>query len=148
MTRIFRQALERAARKADFGAVRTVSLSARILAINVDQRGDVVHVTCTAIGRVARGPSARSRISFGGEPKKRKELEREVLTLVANGLVARLSQIVRARQSSSAGSALVYDERPRAPEASLPRARILARSAAEVDVDVWNDGRRTHGATR
>ena len=38
---------------------------------------------------------ARSRISYGGSPEKREELEKQVVTMVANGLVGRLAQIVR-----------------------------------------------------
>ncbi len=63
--------------------------------LTTEEHGDVLHITCTVMGRVVGGAGARSRISYGGSPEKREELEKEVLTQVANGLVARLAQIVR-----------------------------------------------------
>lgn len=93
--KVLKQALATAAKKANFGKVKNVSLSARVVEMNVEERGDVLRITCTAMGRVVGGAGARSRISYGGSPDKREELEKEVLTQVANGLVARLAQIVR-----------------------------------------------------
>jgi hypothetical protein len=94
--KLLKEALKQAARRANFGkAAKTVLLSARITELSVEEHGDVLRVSCTAMGRVAGGAGARSRISYGGSPDKRAELEKEVLTQVANGLVARLAQIVR-----------------------------------------------------
>ena len=70
-------------------------LSARITELTLEARDDVLMVHCTAMGRVKGGPGARSKIAYGGDPAKRDELERQVLTMVANGLVGRLAQIVR-----------------------------------------------------
>lgn len=96
LTKVLKEALKQAAKRADFGkAVKTVSLSARIVELKTEHQGDVLRVTCTISGRVAGGQGARSRMSYGGSPDKREELEREVVTMVANGLVARLAQIVR-----------------------------------------------------
>jgi hypothetical protein len=94
--KLLKEALKQATKKANFGkAQKSVSLSARITELTVEERGDVLRITCAAMGRVVGGAGARSRISFGGSPDKREELEKEVLTMVANGLVARLAQIVR-----------------------------------------------------
>jgi hypothetical protein len=94
--KMLKEALKQAARRADFGkATRAVSLSARIVEMKTEQQGDVLRVTCTVSGRVIGGQGARSRISYGGSPERRDELEKQVLTMVANGLVARLAQIVR-----------------------------------------------------
>src|SRR5262245_52221198 len=90
-----RKALEQASRRASFGKAKSVALTARVTELLVEERGDVLRITCTVMGRVVGGPGARSRISFGGSPGKREELEKEVLTMVANGLVTRLAQIVR-----------------------------------------------------
>ncbi|MFO0756682.1 MAG: hypothetical protein U0359_09335 [Byssovorax sp.] len=92
-------ALEQAAKHANFGKAPSVTLSARITAFTTEQHGDVLRVSCTAVGRVAGGQSARSKISFGGSPGSRAELEKQVLTMVANGLVARLAQIARAQDA-------------------------------------------------
>jgi hypothetical protein len=102
VTKLFKQLLGQAAKKANFGKAKNVALSARIMELTVEQHGDVLHVNCTAMGRVAGGAGARSRISFGGSPEKRDELEKEVLTMVANGLVARLAQIVRTKAAKAA----------------------------------------------
>jgi hypothetical protein len=95
--KLLKQALGKAAKKANFGAAKTVSLSARVMEMTTEEHGDVVRITCTVMGRVIGGAGARSRISYGGSPDKRDELEKEVLTQVANGLVGRLAQIVRAQ---------------------------------------------------
>jgi hypothetical protein len=90
-----KQALGQAAKKANFGKAKAVALSARVVELTAEEHGDVLRITCTVMGRVVGGAGARSRISYGGSPEKRDELEKEVITQVANGLVARLAQIVR-----------------------------------------------------
>ena len=96
LTKVLKEALKQAAKRADFGkAAKSVSLSARIVELKTEQQGDVLRVTCTIMGRVAGGAGARSRMSYGGSPDKREDLERDVVTMVARGLVARLAQIVR-----------------------------------------------------
>jgi len=96
LQKMLKLALNRAVRRANFGKAKTVSLAARVVEISAEEREDVLHITCTVMGRVVGGAGARSRISYGGSPEKRDELEKEVVTQVANGLVARLAQIVRA----------------------------------------------------
>jgi hypothetical protein len=93
--KLLKQALGQAAKKANFGKDQRVALTARVVQMSVEEHGDVLRITCTVMGRVVGGAGARSRISYGGSPDKRDELEKEVLTHVANGLVARLAQIVR-----------------------------------------------------
>lgn len=96
LTKVLKEALKQAAKRADFGkAAKSVSLSARIVELKTEQQGDVLRVTCTIMGRVTGGAGARSRMSYGGSPDKREDLERDVVTMVARGLVARLAQIVR-----------------------------------------------------
>ncbi len=98
--KLFKEALKQATKRANFGkGAKSVSLSARVTELTAEERGDVLRITCTVMGRVVGGAGARSRISFGGSPDKREELEKEVLTMVANGLVARLAQIVRTQTS-------------------------------------------------
>lgn len=93
--KLIKQALEKAVKKANFGKAKKVALAARVTELTVEEHGDVLRVTCMVMGRVVGGAGARSRISYGGSPDKRDELEKEVLTQVASGLVARLAQIVR-----------------------------------------------------
>jgi hypothetical protein len=98
LVKALRAALVAAAKKADFGKARTVVLSARMVEFTSVTQGDVHRVTCSIVGRVVGGPSARSKISFGGRPEERGKLEKQVLTMVANGVVGRLADIARSRQ--------------------------------------------------
>ena len=93
ISRALKAHLEKAARKADFGDADRVTLTARIVEYRWEDRGDVVRLSCTVVGRVVGSASARSRIAFGGSPKDRGALEKQVLSMVANGLVTRLAQI-------------------------------------------------------
>lgn len=100
--RIFKGALTAAAKRASFGNGKQVSLEARITELTFEERGDVLHVACTVRGRVKGGPGARSKIAFGGDKKDRAALEKQVLTMVANGLVSRLAQIARGLPAEAA----------------------------------------------
>jgi len=95
LAKVLRSALEQAARKANFGKLKSITLSAKLVEWSAEPRGDVLRVTCTVMGRVVGGQGARSKISFGGSLAARDELEKQVVTMVANGLVARLAQIAR-----------------------------------------------------
>jgi hypothetical protein len=92
---MLRGLLTQAAKKADFGDAKSVKLSARVIDFTSVKKGDILQVSCTIVGRVAGGQSARSRISFGGSPKEREQLEKQVLSMVSNGLVTRLAEIAR-----------------------------------------------------
>jgi hypothetical protein len=95
LQKLLKKALGEAAKKADFGETKSVSLTARVVEMTTETRGDILRITCTVMGRVVGGAGARSKISYGGSPDQRAELEKEVLTQVARGLVGRLAQIVR-----------------------------------------------------
>jgi hypothetical protein len=95
LQKLVKKALGQAVKKANFGKAKAVALSAPVVEMTTEERGDVLRITCTVMGRVIGGAGARSRISYGGSPEKRDALEKEVVTQVANGLVARLAQIVR-----------------------------------------------------
>ena len=97
ISRVLRKLLNDAVRGADFGKVQKVSASAHVVELTWEKRGDVLRMSCTIVGRLKDGPRARSRVSFGGSPAQRKELEKQVLTMVANGMVTRLAEMARAR---------------------------------------------------
>jgi hypothetical protein len=99
LQKLLKKALGEAAKKADFGKTKSVSLTARVVEMTTEMRGDVLRITCTVMGRVVGGSGARSKISYGGSPDQRTQLEKEVLTQVARGLVGRLAQIVRGAHS-------------------------------------------------
>jgi hypothetical protein len=87
--------LTKAAKKADFGGRAEVKLTAKVTEFRSVAEGDVHRVSCTIVGRIAGGAAAKSRISFGGAPKDRDKLEKQVLEMVSRGVVARLAAIVR-----------------------------------------------------
>lgn len=89
--------LKDAVKRADFGEAKHVEARVKVLELRWEKRGDVIRLTCTVVGRLVGGPSAKSRISFGGDPAHRDDLEKQVLTSVSTGLVARIAQMARAR---------------------------------------------------
>ncbi|MDC3952832.1 hypothetical protein [Polyangium jinanense] len=97
IARTLRGLLKEASRKADFGKSGKVALRAKITEYVVEKKGDVLRIRCTIVGRVEGGASAKSRISFGGDPNDPKALEKQVLTMVAHGVTSRLAAIARSR---------------------------------------------------
>lgn len=97
IARTLRSLLKEASRKADFGKSGKVALRAKITEYVVEKKGDVLRIRCTVIGRVEGGASAKSRISFGGDPNDPRALEKQVLTMVAHGVTSRLAAIARSR---------------------------------------------------
>lgn len=97
LEKTLKKLLDKAAKKASFGKAKSVSLAVKVTELTSETKGDVHRVSCTIVGRIPGGPSARSRISFGGSPKEKAKLEKQVLTMVANAVVTRLAEIVRTR---------------------------------------------------
>jgi hypothetical protein len=96
--------LAQATRRAAFGPggrKTKIEVTARLVEFAVEERDGVLRVRCAMSGRIVGGRGARSKISFGGSPKDRAKLEKQVLKMVADGLVARLAQIARADATAS-----------------------------------------------
>jgi hypothetical protein len=96
-----RSTLRREVRRADWGAGVTSKISYRFVVERLDLREDngVLHVTCTARGRLPKGKSAKSQIVFGGDPRERTKVVQHVLDIVARGVVTRLAELERARRT-------------------------------------------------
>jgi hypothetical protein len=96
-----RGTLRREARRADRGAGSESKISYRFFVEQLELREDagVLHVTCTALGRLPKGKSAKSHIVFGGDPHDRKKVIEHVLDIVARGVVTRLAELERARRT-------------------------------------------------
>ncbi|MEJ7735589.1 MAG: hypothetical protein WKG00_41180 [Polyangiaceae bacterium] len=100
LERTLRKLLVKASKKASFGGRGgKVRVSARVSELVWEDKGDVVRLSCTVVGRIEGGPSAKSRISFGGAPAQRAALEKQVLEMVANGVVTRLAEIANSREA-------------------------------------------------
>jgi hypothetical protein len=94
-------ALKKATKRADFGSKKHIELRARVKEWSSVTTGDVHRVSCTIVGRFVGGPRAKSRISFGGPVKDKAKLEKQVVEMVANGLVSRLATIAREQEKKS-----------------------------------------------
>jgi len=96
-----RSTLRREVRRADWGAGAGSKISYRFTVEQLDLREDrgVLHVTCTARGRLPKGKSAKSHIVFGGDPRERTKVVQHVLDIVARGVVTRLAELERARRT-------------------------------------------------
>ena len=96
-----RSTLHRETRRADWGARAGSKISYRFFVERLELREEagVLHVTCTALGRLPKGKSAKSHIVFGGDPRERKKVVEHVLDIVARGVVTRLAELERARRT-------------------------------------------------
>jgi hypothetical protein len=96
-----RKTLQREVRRADWGAGAGSKISYRFFIEQLDLREDkgVLHVTCTARGRLPKGKSAKSQIVFGGDPRERTKVVQHVLDIVARGVVTRLAELERTRRT-------------------------------------------------
>lgn len=92
--------LRREARRADWGAPTGAKIEFRFFVEELTTRldGNVLRVACTALGRLPKGKSARSRIEYGGDPRKRSLEVKKVLEMVARGVITRLAELERERR--------------------------------------------------
>ena len=93
-----RKILEKEGRRADWGKKRKEPVEAEVVVkelVSV-REGDIVRVTCTAVGRVKGLGAAKSKFSYSGLPQDKAKLEKHVLELVARGIVTRLSDMAKA----------------------------------------------------
>ena len=95
-----KRALARAAREADWGVGRghTIEYRIEIRALTLSQEGGVLRVRCLAVGRLPGGKAATSQLSFGGDPRQTTKLVRQVLEIVARGVITRLAALERKRR--------------------------------------------------
>jgi hypothetical protein len=100
LERHFKHKLRQVAQRADWGAGRGASIEFRVVVeeLEVTEVDGVLKVSCTALGRLPKGKSARSRIDFGGDPRQGQKVLRHVLEIVARGVVTRLAALERDRR--------------------------------------------------
>jgi hypothetical protein len=96
-----RKTLRREARRADWGASRGNKIKYRFFVeeLKLREEAGVLHVSCTAVGKLPKGKSAKSQITFGGDPRERNKVVKRVLEIVARGVITRLAQLERARRT-------------------------------------------------
>ncbi len=100
LQRHLKHVLRREARRADWGAGSSAKIEYRFIVeeLSVTLDGSVLRVRCTALGRLPRGKSARSRLEYGGSPARRTEEIKKVLEIVARGVMTRLAELERYRR--------------------------------------------------
>lgn len=92
--------LKLAARKADFGAGNGGRIEARFALTSLSYRleGSVLSVEGSLTGRLPNGRHAESTIRFGGRPADEPKLTRQVLDILAQGVMTRLADLERRRR--------------------------------------------------
>jgi hypothetical protein len=100
LQRHLKHVLRREARRADWGAGSSAKIEYRFIVeeLSVKLDGSVLRVRCTALGRLPKGKSARSRLEYGGSPARRTEEIKKVLEIVARGVITRLAELERYRR--------------------------------------------------
>ncbi len=81
-----------------FGEAGKARVTITIRDLQVIEDGDVLRMSCTLVGKLEGGGSARSKISFGGKLDERKKLERQVIAAAAEGLMVRLAEMAKQRE--------------------------------------------------
>jgi hypothetical protein len=95
LERSVRAAVAHALKSARFGSAKHIEISIRLSELSVEEMDGIVHVTCTLSGRLKGGGAARSHVSFGDKPTKRKALVKQSLRMAAESVVTRLADMVR-----------------------------------------------------
>lgn len=105
-TAILKAVLKKESKRVDWGEQPGGKLQAivKVTEFSVMRKQDVVRVTCTAVGKLSKGPAVRTHFSFGGRPHEQAKLEKTMLTLIAQGVITRLSSIARGRARRSNAS--------------------------------------------
>lgn len=98
--RFLKKFLKREVRRADWGASAQNKISIRfeVERLELETRASVLRIRCSALGALPRRRTARSELVFGGDRANEERLVKQVLEIVARGVVSRLSALERARR--------------------------------------------------
>jgi hypothetical protein len=101
VSRVLEKVLKREARRVQWGAGRKNRIEYRFYLeeLKVTIENGVYKVHCTALGRLPKGKSARSKLVLGGDPQNPRKIIDEVLAIVARGVLARLADLERERRA-------------------------------------------------
>lgn len=99
--KLVRRLLGASAKRAKWGKATRARIRVRVAELDVTEEDGVLRVTCTMSGRLEGGSGARSRLSYGGHPSRRKDLIKKVLGMVGDGLITRLAQMARERAEAT-----------------------------------------------
>lgn len=95
-----KRALKREAYRADWGAGRANRIEYRfeVTELKFTLEDGALRIHCSAMGRLPGGRRAKSELSFGGHPGERIKLTKQVLGIVARGVITRLAELERRRR--------------------------------------------------
>lgn len=101
VSRMLEKTLKHEAHRVEWGAGRGNRITYRFYLeqLDVSVEHGVLMVRCTALGRLPKGKSARSKLEFGGDPQKPRQIVDHVLTIVARGVLARLADLEKDRRA-------------------------------------------------
>jgi hypothetical protein len=101
VSKVLEKALKHEAHRVQWGAGRGSRITYRFYLEQLDLSVEhgVLKVRCTALGRLPKGKTARSKLEFGGDPKDPRKVVDHVLGIVARGVLARLADLERDRRS-------------------------------------------------
>lgn len=92
--------LKKEVRRVEWGAGRDNRIEYRfsVTKLELAVNGDVLKVSCAALGALPGGKTAKSQLTFSGPAKERQRVIKQVLEIVARGVVTRLAQLERRRR--------------------------------------------------
>jgi len=101
VSKVLSKVLKHEQHRVEWGAGRESRITYRFYLEQLDLSVEhgVLKVRCTALGRLPRGKTARSKLEFGGDPKDPRKVIDHVLTIVARGVLARLADLERDRRA-------------------------------------------------
>lgn len=96
--------LRHEARRANWGAGRgsTIALRFAVEHLDLEPRGNVLRVRCSAQGELPRRRTARSQLTYTGARSQSQKVVLEVLDIVARGVIHRLAELERTRRGATA----------------------------------------------
>jgi hypothetical protein len=101
ISKVLDKVLKHEQARVQWGAGRGSRITYRFYLEQLDlsvERG-VLKVRCTALGRLPKGKTARSKLEFGGDAKDPHKVIDHVLLIVARGVLARLADLERDRRA-------------------------------------------------
>ncbi len=97
-----RETLRRETRRAIWGAGHgsTITYRFAVTDLAVTEENGVLRVSCTAVGQLPKGKTAKGSLSFGADPRQRNAAVNQVLQIVARGVITRLAELERVRRGN------------------------------------------------
>lgn len=101
VARVLQKVLKHEQHRVQWGAGRESRITYRFYLEQLELRVEkgVLKVRCTALGKLPKGKTARSKLEFGGDAKDPHKVIDHVLAIVARGVLARLADLERDRRS-------------------------------------------------